>query len=393
MKKLIYFQVYDYQKTYYSLKNKDPETYLYQKQFSEFTASLINKHEIKEVCVVCFGVAAEYDQILPNGIRAKGIPFSLTDQNQTQIAKKFIDLYAPTHAIVLVPLSKLIKYCTLKKIKTLVMIADSFTGTGLRGLISCWRFAWILNNKYVELVSNHNYPASCLLKSFGVYDQKIVPWDFTWDIDVDKYPAKVFKENQQVWKFFYAGRIMAEKGVSDIIKAIYFLKKKNRDAKAVFAGGGNISEFEKQAADLGIADRIKFLGIVAHEQVLSGMRDADIVLVPSQIKSSEGMACTIYESFLVKTPLILSDHPVFREAVKNGVFFKAGNSNSLAKAINALLDNPLLYNQLSRNSAAALKKLIVPFNSIEIINHWLSGLDADKQWLLEHSLLKLKKLN
>jgi glycosyltransferase involved in cell wall biosynthesis len=332
MKKLILFQVFDYRQTYFSQEKGELETYIYQNQFMSFTAGLIDKHEIQQICVVCLGAAEEYDQILANRVRAVGIPFGLKNRKQSQRKiKALIDVYSPTHAIIQVPLPKLIEYCQRLKIRAMVMIADSFTGMGVRGIILCKLFAWLLNNKYVELVSNHNYPASYVLKNFGVKTEKIVPWDFPWDIDFNKYPVKILAKNQQVWKFFYAGRILEEKGVGDIITAIHLLRKKDIELNVVFAGGGKIAEFKKQAADLGIAERINFLGTITHEQVLSAMREADIVLVPSQIKSGEGMACTIYESFLVKTPLILSDHPMFKAKVENGVFFKAGNPDSLAK--------------------------------------------------------------
>lgn len=394
MKKLIFFQISDYHDTYFAIKQGKPETYASQRQMIDFSASFIKKYGIGEVCVVSFIGPKESDQIMPNGVRAVNIPFSLKNREHAQIKiNKFIDLYAPTHSVVQVPLPKLIKHCVQSKIKTYVMIADSFTGTGLRGMIWCKMFARLLNNPDIELVSNHNYPASCLLKSFGVKAEKIIPWDFTWDIDADEYPVKTLAKNHKAWKFFYAGRILTEKGVGDIIQAMSLLKKKNIEVKAEFAGAGNILEFEQQAAGLGISDRISFLGMVGHDQVLSGMRDADIVLVPSQIKSSEGMPLTIYESFLVKTPLILSDHPMFRTVIKNGVFFKASNPDSLAKAMLALIDNPVLYNQLSENGAAAFKNLLVPWSYIDIIQHWLLGSAADKQWLLAHSLQQLNKIN
>ncbi len=391
MKKLCFFQVSDYRKNYYLLEKNNPETYIDQKKFIEFTANLLNKYGIREVSVVCFGVAEGYDQIMPNGVRAVGIPGSLTDEDQTQTAKKLIALAGLTRAIVQVPLPKLIKYLVRAKIKTLVMIADSFAGSGLRGLLWGKFFAWILNNSYVQVVSNHNYPASNVLKSFGVKAEKIVPWDFAWEYDINKYPIKVLTNNKKSWKFFYAGRIMEEKGIGDIIRAIYLLKQKSIEISAVFAGEGDIAFFEKRAADLAVSDRVNFINKVSHDQVLSGMRDADIVIVPSRIKSSEGMPCTIYESYMVKTPLILSDHPMMRQGIENGVFFEAGNPDSLVKAIGSLINDFNLYNRLSAESALALNKLIAPFNPIQIIEHWLSGQKEDKQWLFTHSLQQLNR--
>ncbi|MBU1044916.1 MAG: glycosyltransferase [Candidatus Omnitrophica bacterium] len=392
MKKIIFFQIFDYRDVYFAIENNQAETYVSQKQFIEFTSSLMKSDDVSAVCIVSLLSSGKYDQIMPNGVRVIGIPFLADDPKQTQIkANKFVDLFAPTHAIIQVPLLGLLAKCIKNKIKTCLIIADSFTGTGLRGFIWTRMFAWLLNNKYVELVSNHNYPAANLLKSFGVKPNKIIPWDQSWDQQTDKFAVKVLNSLPDVWKFFYAGRILTEKGVGDIIQAISLLKQNKVQACAVFVGSGNITDFEKQAADLGISENIAFLGSVAHAQVLSGMRNADIVIVPSQIKSSEGMPCTIYESFIVKTPLIISDHPMMKKAIKNCVFFKANDPGSLVEAVNQLSNDLAVYNKLSADSAAALSELIVPFDSIQILDHWLSGKQADKQWLYEHSLKKLNK--
>lgn len=392
MKKIIFFQIFDYRDVYFAIENNQAETYVFQNQFIEFTSSLVKRDDVSDVCIVSLASSGEYDQIMPNGIRAIGIPFLSKDKKKSYLEiNKLMDSYQSTHAIVQVPLLKLLRKCISKRIKTYVMIADSFTGTGLRGFIWGKIFAYLLNNKYVELVSNHNYPASNLLKSFGVKAGKIIPWDFSWEYDINKYPIKVLTDNKKSWKLFYAGRILKEKGVGDIIRAVYLLKKKDIQASAVFAGGGDIVCFEKQAADLAVSDKVNFLNKVGHDQVISGMRNADIVIVPSQIGSSEGMPCTIYESFMVKTPFILSDHPMLKQGIKNGIFFKAGNPDSLVEAIDLLINNVDLYNRLSADSSMALNDLIVPFNFIQIIRHWLSNQDADKQWLRQHNLKELNR--
>ncbi|MFH1093334.1 MAG: glycosyltransferase [Candidatus Omnitrophota bacterium] len=333
-----------------------------------------------------------YDQMMPNGVMAVGLPFLKMDKNASKRKmSEFINLFSPTYTVVQVPLRELIKCCVRAKTSTFVMIADSFSGTGLRGLIWCKLFALLLNSPYVEVVSNHNYPASLLLQRFGVYRHKIIPWDHAWDLNSYKFEAKVLNKDRKIWNFFYAGRVLKEKGVGDIIKAVALLKEKGIDSNAVIAGYGDIAYFKNQAAVLNISEIITFLGNVPHDKVISCMRDSDVVIVPSRINASEGMPCTIYESYIVKTPLVLSDHPMFKTAIKNGVFFKAGNAKSLAQALNLLMNNAGLYNELSKGADSALKKLIVPNSFIDIITHWLSGTASDKEWLLKHSLQKANK--
>ncbi|MCK5494312.1 MAG: glycosyltransferase family 4 protein, partial [Candidatus Omnitrophica bacterium] len=253
-------------------------------------------------------------------------------------------------------------------------------------------FANALNNSFIEVVSNHNYPASRLLKRFGVSPEKIIPWDHPWDVSVYKAECKVLDETKKTWKLFFAGRIIKEKGVGDIIRAVSLLKTWNYEAEAVVAGYGRIDEFKKMAAEFDVADKICFLGNIAHEQVINNMKEADAVVVPSRIQAGEGIPCTIYEAMLVRTPLVLSTHPMFKETVEDAVFFKAGNAKSLAKSLMLLMSNRQLYNDLSSKSEAAVKKLIVPFSFSEIADRWLSGTEADRIWLKEHNL-KNRKTN
>lgn len=387
MKRLLFFQPSDYRDTYFFLEKGHPETYIFQKQFLEIPSSLINKYGVSDVCVVSLGGTELYDEIMPNGVRAVGIPFSNVDRSKIQRKIcRFVDSYSPTHSVVQVPVRELIKCCIRSKINTYVMIADNFSGRGFRGLIWCKLFALLLNSPYIEIVSNHNYPASRLLRRFGVHAHKIVPWDVPWNVNDFKFAPKVLEQNHKTWTLFYAGRVSQEKGVGDIIKAVCLLKKRGPDFKVVIAGYGDIAYFQNQAAALNIADRITFLGNISHNKVIDAMRYSDIIIVPSTIKASEGMPFTIYESFIVKTPLVLSDHPMFRAAIKNGVFFKAGNAKSLASALNSLIDNPVLYHKLSSAAEEAFMELIVPFSFIDIINHWLSDTVEDKKWLLSSSL-------
>ncbi len=391
MKKILFFQAPDYRDIYYSFENGEPEKYAFQKQLTQLSASFLNRYGISDICVISLFASDCYDEVLSNAVRAVGLPIARLGKRQVlKKCKEFIKEYSPENCIIQVPVIDLIKYCSQAKIKSLVMIADSFTGSGLIGFIRCRLFASILNNSFIEVVTNHNYPASRLLRRFGVNPSKIVPWDHPWDISVYKTKCKRLDQDKKNWNFFYAGRVIKAKGVGEIIGAVSLLRKQGYAAKAVIAGDGDIALYKRQADDLNVSENISFLGNIPHEEVVNYMRKSDAVIVPSRINASEGMPCTIYESLLVKTPLVLSNHPMFKEAVKNGVFFESADAKSLAQALVSLMSDMKLYNKLSEDSDKALRQLIVPFCFSDIIEHWIAGTEKDKKWLKERSLENIK---
>ncbi len=155
------------------------------------------------------------------------------------------------------------------------------------------------------------------------------------------------------------------------------------------AGGGQIEHFIKQANQLKIENCVEFLGVVPNNTVVNLMREADVVLVPSRHEYPEGFPLTIYEALCSRTPLVASDHPMFRGNLEHGVnamIFPAGHPNALAASIETLLSDSLLYHRLSLASCDAWQRLQIPVKWGELIKRWLDNSPENKQWMFEHRL-------
>ena len=78
---------------------------------------------------------------------------------------------------------------------------------------------------------------------------------------------------------------------------------------------------------------------------------------------SEGLPMTIYEALSARTPIIASDHPMFKGALVDGesaLIFRAGDFDALAVVIGHLLGDPELYANLSARSEAAWNHIQLP---------------------------------
>ena len=98
---------------------------------------------------------------------------------------------------------------------------------------------------------------------------------------------------------------------------------------------------------------------------------------------------TIYEGSCSRTPLVVSDHPMFRLKVRDrfsALMFPAKDARALAARIRELRTDRELYATLSRNGEAAANQHLCPLKCHELISRWLSGTEEDRRVLGSYSL-------
>jgi glycosyltransferase involved in cell wall biosynthesis len=110
-----------------------------------------------------------------------------------------------------------------------------------------------------------------------------------------------------------AARLTAWKGVDYLIEALARVP----DVHLIVAGDGPmLAPLQAQAAQLGLADRVQFLGKVPHEKLAIYMRAADYLALYS---GYEGLSHTILEALYAGTPIIASKRGGNPEIVQDGV--------------------------------------------------------------------------
>jgi len=135
---------------------------------------------------------------------------------------------------------------------------------------------------------------------------------------------------------FLAARLIEIKGVRTLLEA---WPKVPPGLRLVIAGDGELRPLVEQAA---AADpTIEFLGWLGEDDVTTRMRDAEVVLVPSQWY--EGLPLVILRSLAVGTPLLVSDLENFSEdVIADGVgwAFRTGDSDALAEQLTLVAKDP-----------------------------------------------------
>ena len=190
------------------------------------------------------------------------------------------------------------------------------------------------------------------------------------------------------FQIFYAGSISEAKGVGDLVRALPLVLGAGIDARCILAGAGAVESMRMLARSQGVEDKIIFAGMVPNPEVQDHMASADVVVVPSRDEFTEGFPLTMFEAVASRTPIVCSDHPVFRDLLvdgRNAVVFTGGDSVALARALVRLLSDSELYHQLSLNAEATWRLFEGPADWRTLIKTWIFD-GAQAPWIQKHVL-------
>jgi glycosyltransferase involved in cell wall biosynthesis len=142
------------------------------------------------------------------------------------------------------------------------------------------------------------------------------------------------------------GALIPRKGQGLAIAALARLP----DATLILVGGGpDRGALEKAAAMVGVADRVRFLGPLPHDEVARLMSAADVMVLPC---ASEGLANVWVEALASGTPVVTSDIPGASEAVSSDVGrLVPRDASAIAAAVRELLARPPSPEALRRAAA------------------------------------------
>jgi glycosyltransferase involved in cell wall biosynthesis len=167
------------------------------------------------------------------------------------------------------------------------------------------------------------------------------------------------------------------------------LAARNLRLEIDFAGTGDLQGWTARAEVLGIADRIRFLGMVPNEEVRARMRAADLVLVPSRHDYAEGLPNTLCEALAARTPVVISDHPAFASRLQNDrdcLMFRAADPEDLAAQIERLMLDGGLQTSLSERSPVALASLNFGWSWFSLIAQYADDPNDATGWVARHCI-------
>ena len=146
----------------------------------------------------------------------------------------------------------------------------------------------------------------------------------------------------------YAGRIIPEKGVENLIQAYNRVKNKNTEL-VIIGDGPQLNYLKKQYKG------IKFTGALDHAKILAELSKIDIFVYPSMYP--EGFPTAILEAGLAGCAIIATDRGGTRELIsdqKLGIIVDE-NVEDLAKKLSKLVSDPKMVQNYQKNIQRKVK--------------------------------------
>lgn len=156
----------------------------------------------------------------------------------------------------------------------------------------------------------------------------------------------------------YQGGIQEGRGLENIIKASLKFKR----GVIVFIGDGKIKpKLKKMVIENSLEERIKFLDKVPVEELIYYTRQAYLgfqVLQNVCFNHYSALSNKLFEYIMAEVPVVACDFPEIKKIVekeKIGISTDTSNPDNIAIAVNYLLDNPKIREEMAKRCKEAKK--------------------------------------
>jgi glycogen synthase len=212
---------------------------------------------------------------------------------------------------------------------------------------------WWLTYEARRVITCSRYMADQVHEIFELPSEKqdVIPngvdlSDFDRPADADEIRHQMVRGDERM--LFFAGRLEYEKGVQTILDALPLLESKGHKARLFVAGVGTHAEaLQARVQELGLGDRVTFLGFIPESELRRYYAAADVALVPSLY---EPFGMVALETMAADTPCIVADTGGLKELVVHdatGLRFTPGDATDLAATIDRLFTDAKLHHRLT----------------------------------------------
>jgi glycosyltransferase involved in cell wall biosynthesis len=181
-----------------------------------------------------------------------------------------------------------------------------------------------------------------------------------WFPNVRPRVAETYIKKEYTKKFVFISHIIRDKGVGEILEA-----SRNFDESYSFHFYGQFSNSDFKVSDFSSIN-VSYRGMLKKEEVISAMRQYDVVLLPSY---KEGYPGIIIEAYSVGLPIIATNLSSISEICKDGIHGKLVNPKNITELISAIdYINKENYSFMAKNCFDAFKQFESKPNTEKFIN-------------------------
>lgn len=159
------------------------------------------------------------------------------------------------------------------------------------------------------------------------------------------------------------GRLIERKGHVYLVQALAELAKRRDDVRLTILGrGSERARLESLIDELGLADKVRLLDYVSDEELAELYRQCDVLVQPSITDSGgdfEGLGMVLLEAMSYQKPVVATKVGGILDIVRHnetGVLVEERDSQALAQAIEAVLNNTAWARELGQAGFACVKE-------------------------------------
>lgn len=150
------------------------------------------------------------------------------------------------------------------------------------------------------------------------------------------------------------------KRIDRLIGVFSNIVEKGNDVYLIIVGDGdNREDFEKLAKDLGVYNRIRFLGALPHKEALQTIREADIYMT---LCDYTNLSNSVIEAQVMGIPVITLNVGGINKIIKNesnGYLYDIEEIETIPDGIQSLLSNKDVYQRMSEKSLSVGKNQLL----------------------------------
>jgi glycosyltransferase involved in cell wall biosynthesis len=177
-------------------------------------------------------------------------------------------------------------------------------------------------------------------------------------------------------RLLYVGQLSQDRGLHTVIEAMGRLEPQVASrVRLTVAGAGNVDyerSVRKLASDLGLADRVTFLGRVSHEKMVETYKEHDVLVFPSM--RDEGLPLTMVEAMLAGCAVVTtgSGGAETVAAAADLPRFPKGGGDELSRLLAFLAADP---EEVSRLAARGQLVALEEFSFDRMMKRWIATLE------------------
>lgn len=209
--------------------------------------------------------------------------------------------------------------------------------------------AWLRNLTGIIVDSPHT---AALCSEAGVSPSRITL--IPWGVDLDRFTPEGTRADlaglglsKDAQVILTARRHEPMYRVADVIAAMPAIVSKIPNVHLIVANTGSLTgDLRAQGADLGVQDRVHFIGQVSEDELADYLRSVDVYVSASEV---DGSSVTLLQAMATGTRIVASNIPGNRAWLASpeaGWLFEFGQPASLARELHGALTTPHTHRQV-----------------------------------------------